>query len=118
MPSFATPSNARSASGPKYTGSSTESNVVSSNPAASKILRTRSGSANDTGEGASAGGVGKSRPAASAARISVSQSFRAISRQHSNATRPPGFSARPTLANAATGSSKNIDPNRLIATSN
>jgi hypothetical protein len=36
---------------------------------------------------------------------------------HKNASLPPGRSARRTLANAATGSAKNITANLLMATS-
>ena len=40
-----------------------------------------------------------------------------IGAHDTNASRPPGRSARPMLVNAAAGSSKNITPNRLTAAS-
>ena len=44
--------------------------------------------------------------------------FSSRPRQHTNASGAPGTSARRMLANAATGSSKNITPNRDTAASN
>ena len=56
-------------------------------------------------------------PAATALRNAPSHSFSAKDCQTSSTMRPSGFSARARLANAATGSPKNITPVRLITRS-
>ncbi len=110
--------NAASASTPGDTGSFTESRFTSSKPARSRMPRTRSGSPNEKGPGTSGGGSGSDRPAASASRTVDTHSFLGSGCHARRATRPPGRSAPPMLVNAATGSSKNMMPNRLIARSN
>ena len=52
-----------------------------------------------------------------APRICTSQSFAAAGCQATIVNRAPGLHPLPTLANAATGSAKNIAPNRLTARS-
>jgi len=49
--------------------------------------------------------------------MATSHSLRSLACHTITTRRPAGRSARPTLANAATGSSKNIVPNLLIARS-
>ena len=49
--------------------------------------------------------------------ISLYHSLRSGACQASSAMRAPGRSARPMLANAATGSAKNITPKQLTHTS-
>ena len=75
-----------------------------------------SGSPKATGPGAPGGGSSTTgtigRSASSGTR---SQSLCSIVRQDVNASLPPGSSDRATFVNAATGSSKNITPNRLMA---
>ena len=108
MPNVDKKEYASSASRPKQSGSSTEEKRTSQNPAASRRPVAMSGSARLNGPGTPGGGVGRSRPAASAPRISTSQALRERSRQASIASDPPGRSAWPMFANAATGSAKNI----------
>ena len=60
-------------------------------------------------------GIGTYWRAAPAGTMSHSLTRR--SRQQVKAIRPPGLRARPMLANAATGSSKNITPKRLTTAS-
>ena len=55
---------------------------------------------------------------ASAARGTSSQSLASSGCQQTKASRPPGRTADRMFANAATGSSKNITPNREMTASN
>lgn len=74
----------------------------------------RSPSANANGPGDPGGGDtnGAGRDRAQASEGAVTHGFAARSCQQTNAIRPPGRTTACRLANAATGSSKNITPNR------
>ncbi len=81
-------------------------------PAVERISATfcRSPKAKGPGAFGSAGaGCTMSRIAAIGSRT---QSFSCAPRQHTKASRPPGFNARRICVKAATGSSKNITPKR------
>src|SRR3546814_4659961 len=73
----------------------------------------RSLSPKEKGPGASGSGGGGGGTRSRIAPIgSRTQSFSAAARQHTNASRPPAFSASRRCANAAAGSSKNMTPKR------
>ncbi|ADB74343.1 hypothetical protein Gobs01_01451 [Geodermatophilus obscurus DSM 43160] len=117
-PSPLTKWNASSASAPSRTIPGTSATETDSNPAAARTRRTWSGSDRPNGPGASPGGSGSGRPAARVRRSTSSHSLRASGCHDSSASRPAERRARATLPKAATGSPKNIAPNRLRATSN
>src|SRR5664279_6473636 len=76
------------------------------------------GVASPNGPGDPVGGSGGRSPALlRARRICTSQSFAAAGCQATIVNRAPDLHPLPTLANAATGSAKNIAPNRLRARS-
>ncbi|SFJ19680.1 hypothetical protein SAMN05216275_10751 [Streptosporangium canum] len=109
---------ASSASRPHIWGASTGSEVTASKPAPVSTSRMRSGSASDSGPGAPGPVVAGRAGRCSAIVVKTGPgSLSLISRRDRKASRPPGRSARPMLANAATGSAKNMIPNRLTATS-
>ena len=58
--------------------------------------------------------AGAAVPTVRASRIAVAHSLRSWSCQTNSTRRAPERSARPMLVNAATGSAKNIVPNRLM----
>src|SRR5947209_9405124 len=93
--------------------------AISVKPAAVRMRATRPRSPNENGPGASGSGgaVGGTMPLiASIGRRT--QSFSAMLRQQTKATRAPGLSARRIWANAPVGSSKNITPKRENRMSN
>jgi hypothetical protein len=102
---------------PKYIGSSRPSRRTSVKPAPVSSPRTRSGSAIVNGPGRSAGGGGRSRPAARAPAMVAIHSFLGRACQTSRTSVPPGRSALAMFAKAAGGSPKNMAAVRLIATS-
>ena len=89
-------------------------------PADSRIPCVRSGSPSAKGPvGLLPGsGVGGRRHQPARARRRGTTGSRSIGCQHANAIRPPGARCEWMLANAVSGSSKNITPNWLITTSN
>ena len=108
---------ASSASAPNHMPASVPSSSTPVNPAAVKMPRTRSGSDSENGPGASGGGAGRSRPAASALEISRIHSLAASGCHATSTSRPPRTRAWLMLVNAAVRSPKNMVPVRLIATS-
>ena len=108
---------------PMASWSLTSSSVTSVKPASVRTERTWSGSPKANGPGAPGGG-GPDAPAGwgRCSRMVVigtrAHSLCATSCQHTKTSRPPGQSTSCTLRNAATGSVKNITPNRLIAALN
>ena len=91
---------------------------VSRQPAAARIGRSRSGSANANMPGPPAGtGAGGGRCSARAAPGTSSHWLAASGCQHANTSRPPGRVADLMLAKAATGSAKNITPKREMTMS-
>ena len=115
MPIALTNAYASSASLPKRIGSSTPAKSTARKPAARSMAADASGSASPNIPGAPTGGAGRSRPAASAPRISRSHSLCVRSRQATIVSWAPERNPRPMLVNAASGSPKNIAPKRLIA---
>lgn len=107
---------ASAASRPQVPYASTGVVVTASYPARDSASRTASGSASENmpGPGAPSPPTGRRSPSP---WMAWSHSFRSARAVQTKAIRPPGRSARPMLAKAATGSAKNITPKRLIATS-
>ena len=109
---------ASSADAPSHIGAVIEVTRPSTNPDWRRSAITDSASASPKGPGSPACGVGRFRPTASASKSVVSHSLCSNRCHDRNAMRPPGRRLRRTLANASSGSEKNIAPNTLIATSN
>jgi hypothetical protein len=95
-------------------GSCTSVKPTSAKPAAARVSSATAGSARENGCWPPAGGAGVAAPPVTAWRTAVDHSLRSRSCQTSSTRRPPGRRARPMLVNAATGSAKNIAPNRLM----
>lgn len=90
---------------------------IASYPARDSTSRTVSGSASENMPGFAEVPSPPTGSRSPSSRMAWSHSFRSARAVQTKAIRPPGRSARPMLAKAATGSAKNITPKRLIATS-